>query len=229
MAFLVRRLVVSAVVVSAAAGVAGCGQPQSQPAASPSPTAAVTPSPTGVPVEGFPRPSGHPGPTTVVDGVPMGYRRDRAGAVAAAVNFARLNEVLVLMSDSDAATARRAMASESVAHALAQRIVAELGKFRDAWPVGELTYRVAPLAVRVGDADPEAVRVDVWFVGVVAGRNLVAYEEWITESYRLVWERDDWRVAALSQTSGPRPDPGQQEPASAAEIDAHLVGFEPVP
>lgn len=229
MAFFARRLVVSAFVIGAAAGVAGCGQPQSQPAASPGPTAAVTPSPTGVPVEGFPRPSGHPGPTTVVDGVPMGYRHDRGGAVAAAVNFARLNEVLVLMSDSDAATARRAMASESVADALAQRIVAELGKFRDAWPVGELTYRVAPLAVRVGDAGPEAVRVDVWFVGVVAGRNLAPYEEWITESYRLVWERNDWRVAALSQTSGPRPDPGHQEPASAAELDALLVGFEPVP
>jgi hypothetical protein len=229
MAFLGRRLVGIAVVIGTAAGVAGCGQSPRQPDASPGPTTTVTASPTVVPDEGFPRPSGHPGPTTVVKGVPMGYRRDRAGAMAAAVNFARLNEALVLMGDADAVAARRAMASESAADALAQRIVAELGAFRDAWPVGELTYRVAPLAVRADVAGPEAVGVDVWFVGVVAGRNLVPYEEWITETYRLVWERDDWRVAALSESSGPRPDPGHQKPASAAELDALLVGFEPVP
>ncbi len=213
--------------VVGATGVAGCSQPRSQPATPPAVAPAAEPS---GPVEQGPvATGGDEGPTTVVDGVPMGYRQDREGAVAAAVSFARLNEALVLMSEAEAAAARRAMASESASQALADDIVAQLGEFREAWPVGELTYRVAPMAVRVDEESPERVRVDVWFVGVVAGRNLPTYEEWITESYRLVWERGDWRVASLSETSGPRPDVGYQEPASAAEMSALLVGFEPVP
>ncbi len=213
--------------VVGATAVAGCGQPRSQPATPPALAPAAEPS--GLVEQGPVATRRDEGPTTVVDGVPMGYRHDRAGAVAAAVSFARLNEALVLMSEDEAAAARRAMASESASQALADDIVAQLGEFREAWPVGELTYRVAPMAVRVDEESPELVRVDVWFVGVVAGRNLTTYEEWITESYRLVWERGDWRVASLSKTSGPRPDVGYQEPASSAEMSALLVGFEPVP
>lgn len=227
---LVRRRVVPLVMATTAAlGVAGCGQPRSQPAASSSPTSAPL---DGVALAGqssvLSGPD-HPGPTAVVDGVPMGYRQDRAGAIAAAVNFARLNEALVAMSEEQAAAARRAMAAENASEVLVEDILAQLGEFRGAWPNGELSYRVAPLAVRAQEAGPEVMRVDVWFVGVVAGRDLPTYEEWITESYRLVWERGDWRVAALSEVSGPRPDPGYQDPASPAEVSALLAGFEAVP
>jgi hypothetical protein len=218
------------VVVVGTTTLAGCAQPPSHPASATRPTSVVATVNPSEPVEGMAAfDAAEEGPTTVVDGAPMGYRHDRAGAVAAAVAYARLNEDLVLMSMGEAMAARRAMGSERAAGVLADNIASELGEFREAWPVGELTYRVAPMAVRVEEASPEVMRVDVWFVGVVEGRNLAAYEEWITETYRLVWERDDWRVDALSETSGPRPDVGHQEPASPAEISALLDGFEPVP
>ena len=54
------------------------------------------------------------------------------------------------------------------------------------------------------------------------------YEEWVTQSFKLLWERDDWRLAAESDAPGPRPDPGRQSPATAAELDSRLVGFEAV-
>ncbi len=222
-----RSRYAAALLAVAAIGVAGCGQPRSQPATA-RPTAVVATTPSQVAEGASVAPADGAGPTTVVDGVPMGYRQDRAGASAAAVTFARLNEALVLMGEEEAATARRAMATEDASDELAADIAAQLGEFREAWPVGELTYRVAPVAVRVDEESPERVRVDVWFVGVVAGRNLPTYEEWITESYRLAWERGDWRVASLSETSGPRPDVGYQEPASPAEMSALLAGFEPV-
>lgn len=207
---------------------AGCAQPPTQPDSATRPTSVVVTSDLAGSGERLIDAS-EGGPTTVVDGVPMGFAHDRGGAVAAAVTFARFNEDLVAMSVEEAIAARRAMASGRSGDVLAEIIAAELGEFRDAWPVGELTYRVAPMAVRVDEAGPELALVDVWFVGVVAGRNLATYEEWITETYRLVWERDDWRVDAISETAGPRPEVGHQEPASAAEMSALLDGFEAFP
>ena len=64
---------------------------------------------------------------------------------------------------------------------------------------------------------------------MVAGRGLPTYEEWVTQSYRLVWERDDWRIARETETAGPRPEPGRQSPAGAGELEARLAGFEALP
>jgi hypothetical protein len=105
---------------------------------------------------------------------------------------------------------------------------AKLATLRKVWPVGAITYRVAPLAVRVRMAGPDAASAEVWYVGVVAGRGIPTYEEWVTQSFKMVWERDDWRIAAESDAPGPRPDPGRQSPATAAELDSRLAGFEAV-
>ncbi len=223
-----RRLL-AVVVAGSAVAVAGCGQPRSQPAAPAAITSTVAPSEPTTELAEDPPGGDHPGPTTVVDGVPMGFSPDRAGALAAGLSFTRLNQELVEMSVPAAEAARRAMATEDAADALAADVRARLGDIRARWLRGSLRYRVAPLAVRATEAGPGAMDVDVWYVGVVAGPDLAPYEEWGTESYRLVWERDDWRVAALSDTPGPRPDPGYQSPSSPTELEALLDGFEAVP
>ncbi len=220
-----RRLPVLVVV---GAALVGCGAPRSQPAAPGTANSTEVPSPAGNDAGG-PPPRDDAGPTTVVDGVPMGFSPDRAGAVAAAISFVRLNQALVEMSEPAAEAARRAMATEEAADALAEDVVIRLREIRERWPRGSLRYRVAPLAVRAVEAGPGAMDVDVWYVGVVAGPQLPTYEEWVTESYRLVHQRGDWRVAALSESPGPRPQPGPQQPASAAELEALLAGFEAVP
>ena len=222
-----HRLATLATVATVAAAATGCGPSISGATGPPPSTVAVPdagrgPAPIGAPD------ADHPGPTTVVDGAPMGYRHDRAGARAAGVSFARLNEALVQMSEQAAAAAWRAMAAESAAEALVADVVARLATVRKRWPVGALTYRVAPLAVRVDEAASGGMDVSVWYVGVVAGAGLPTYEEWVTDTYRLVWERGDWRVASFSDAPGPRPEPGPQEADSAPEIDARLAGFESV-
>lgn len=220
-----RRLV--AVVVLASVALVGCGRARREPISATSPVAPGAGGP-GTGIEAVPA-TGPAGPTKVVAGVPIGFSRDRRGGIAAAVSFARLNEALVLMSEDEAIAARRAMAAEGAEEALVADIEESLGKIRGTWPQGTLSERVAPLAVKVSDEEAESMRVDVWYVGVVAGRNLATYEEWVTESYRLRWEDGDWRVAALSEVAGPRPDPGRQEVASAAELEGLLSGFESVP
>jgi hypothetical protein len=178
---------------------------------------------------GVPAPAGAQGPTTVVAGVGMGFRHDRGGAAAAAASFARSYGTLVALDDAGAVAAKRAMAASASADRLVAAMQARLANLRRVWPVGSLSYRVAPLAVRVRMDGADAAAADVWYVGVVAGAGLPTYEEWVTESYRLVWERDDWRIDTEADTPGPRPDPGRQSPSTAAELDARLVGFEAAP
>ena len=168
------------------------------------------------------------GATTVVAGVPMGYRHDRAGAKAAAAGFAQAYGLLVALDEAGAVAAKRATASSAAAPELVAAMQAKLATLRKVWPVGAITYRVAPLAVRVRMDGPDAAAAEVWYVGVVAGRGIPTYEEWVTQSFTLVWERDDWRIAAESDAPGPRPDPGRQSPATAAELDSRLAGFEAV-
>ncbi|HEX2186642.1 MAG TPA: hypothetical protein VHN78_14175 [Chloroflexota bacterium] len=168
------------------------------------------------------------GATTVVAGVPMGYHHDAGGAKAAAATFAKAYGTLVALDEAGAVAAKRAMASAAAAPELLAAMQSKLGTLRQVWPVGTITYRVAPLAVRVRMEGADAATAEVWYVGVVAGRGIPTYEEWVTQSFKLVWERDDWRIAAESDAPGPRPDPGRQSPATAAELDSRLAGFEAV-
>ena len=158
-----------------------------------------------------------------------GRTHDVAGARSAALACVRALADLVVMEESDAVATQRAMASAGAAESLVADLRSRLAVVRRTWPAGSLTYRVAPLATRVVAESTDTVTVDVWYVGVVAGERLPTYEEWVTETYRLVWEDDDWRVAAHSSTPGPRPDPGAQAPATAPEVEARLAGFEAVP
>lgn len=167
-----------------------------------------------------------PGPTRVVAGIPMGYSHDRVGAKAAAAGFVRALGSLVAMDGATAEAAQRAMATEAASEALVAETVEKLAQLAKSWPPGSVSYRAAPVAVRVVEEGPDAVRAEVWYVGVVSAPDLPTYEEWVTEGYRLVWERDDWRMAAHTSRPGPRPDPGRQRGATPAEIEAALVGFE---
>ncbi len=149
---------------------------------------------------------------------------DAAGARAAALSLVEFNERLVGMDEGPALDARRAMAASGAADALVEQLRSKLAELRQGWPKGTLTYWVAPLATRVtGGGD--AFTAEVWYVGVVAARGVPTYEEWNTETYRLVWERDDWRMASLATSAGPRPDPSRQAVATSAELEARLVGF----
>lgn len=216
--------VIAVVVVLAVGQLVFPGAKPARTAAAPVVPAAVVPTPV-VAVSAAPAPAGA---STVVAGVPMGFRHDAGGAKAAAVTFAQAYGTLVALDEAGAVAAKRAMAATAVADALVANMQGKLAALRKVWPVGAISYRVAPLAVRVRMDGPDAAGADVWYVGVVAAKGIPTYEEWVTETYRLVWERGDWHIAADSEAAGPRPDPGRQSPASAAELEARLVGFEAV-
>jgi hypothetical protein len=159
----------------------------------------------------------------------MGYAHSPAGAEAAAVGFLRLDSALVAMTDEAASAAKRVIASSSAADALVADVVAKLGALRKGYPGGATLYRIGVLATRVSPANADRVRVELWHVGVISPPAAVPYEEWTTQRYELVWERDDWRVAGEASTPGPRPLPlPRGEPSGPGQLEAALAGFGPV-
>ena len=211
---------VAAAMVIATVVLLGRGDGKQPPPTPPPPPGVFPPSP--------PPPAGV-GPTTVVDGVAMGYAHSPAGAEAAAVGFLRLDSALVGMSDEAASAAKRVIASSGAAEALVADVVAKLGALRKGYPGGATLYRIGVLASRVSPANPDRVRVELWHVGVISPPAAMPYEEWATQRYELVWERDDWRVAGEASTPGPRPLPLLRgEPSGPGQLEAALVGFGPV-
>jgi hypothetical protein len=221
------------VIASAAVVVIVVGQlvlpgSSSRPSAKPSPQSQTSPPPTTGVATTLPPPvsTGPSRATTIVAGVPMGYSHDAAGAKAAAAGFAEAYGTLVALDDAGAEGARRTMASTRTADALVADMRTKLAALHKVWPVGTITYRVAPLAVRVRMDGADAANADVWYVGVISGVRITTYEEWVTQSYRLLWERGDWHMAAEAESPGPRPDPGRQGRATPPELESRLAGFE---
>ena len=222
----VVAVAVVAAVVIATVVLIGRGDRKS-PAPTP-PAATPPPPPPGVFPPSPPPPAGA-GPTTVVDGVAMGYAHSPAGAEAAAVGFLRLDSALVGMSDEAASAAKRVIASSGAAEALVADVVAKLGALRKGYPGGATLYRIGVLASRVSPANADRVRVELWHVGVISPPAAMPYEEWATQRYELVWERDDWRVAGEASTPGPRPlSLPRGEPSGPGQLEAAMVGFGPV-
>ncbi len=202
-------------------------QPASMATVAMAPAAMSSPSAPGVSPPP-PAPAGA-GPTIMVGGVAMGYAHSPAGAEAAAVGFLRLDSALVAMSDEAASAAKRVIASSSAAEALVADVVAKLATLRRGYPGGATLYRIGVLASRVSPASADRVRVELWHVGVISPPAAMPYEEWSTQRYELVWERDDWRVAGEASTPGPRPLPlPRGEPSGPGQLEAALAGFGPV-
>ena len=169
------------------------------------------------------------GPTTVVAGVPMGYRHDRAGAVSAALHFVVASQAVIAMDDRSASAAQREMATAAAGDGMAAELRTKLAALHDGFGPGPVGYRVAPLAVRAVAADGDHVDVDVWYVAVIEPPARSAYEDWRVMRYQMVWERGDWHEAAERDDAGPRPaalEAGQ--PTPPADWSAALAGFEPV-
>ena len=172
-----------------------------------------------------------PGPTTGADGAPTGFTHDREGARAAAVTYtATLSQRLLYMEPAAAEAAVRAVAADASADTLINDALAALDSARQplAAGTGPMWWAVRPLAVKVEAYSPQRARLSVWLVRILSRQGVVVPQSsWLTETVELVWERDDWRLWSDTTTPGPTPVlDGSDMPASAAELDLGLTGFE---
>ena len=83
-------------------------------------------------------------------------------------------------------------------------------------------------AAKVEAHTTDRARVSVWMVRVLSRPGVVVPQSsWVTETVELVWEDGDWRLWSDESTQGPTPVlDGSDLPASAAELDVDLTGFE---
>lgn len=141
------------------------------------------------------------GPTVLVDGVPAGYTRDRAGAAAAAVNFLQVCYTASVGGLDPATITATSLATTATD---AARVMP--GPSRAADP--GLGQQLTPLSVTAGSIDQNTATVTVWAGAVYGARNPqpVTLTQWATFTVRLVWESSDWKVDDVTYSSGPTPD-----------------------
>ena len=178
-----------------------------------------------------PHASSGPGPTREVAGAPAGFARTRAGAQAAAVAYtATLSQRLLYAEPEAAEAALRAVAATASEETLVSEALTAVRQVREPLAAGSgpTWWVVEPLATKVGAYTEDRARVSVWLVRVLSHAGVVVPQSsWSTETVELVWERGDWRLWSDDASPGPTPVlDGSDLPASAAELDADLAGFE---
>jgi hypothetical protein len=171
------------------------------------------------------------GRTGEVDGTPAGFARSRDGAMEAAIAYtATLSQRLLYLEPDAAEVAVRAVAAGASADALTNDVLAGLRAVREplATGTGATWWVVEPLAAKVEAYTQDRARVSVWVVRVLSRQGVVVPQSsWVTETVELVWEGGDWRLWSDESTPGPTPVlDGSDVPASAAELDTELTGFE---
>ncbi|GGM09984.1 hypothetical protein [Nakamurella endophytica] len=142
------------------------------------------------------------GPAMVVDGIPAGYPRDRAGAATAAVNFLQT----CWSAASGVGDVERIRAVMAAANPSAE-VLKTIGQGRVARD--DSGQQLTPAAVTVRSQDQQQAVVSVWAVsayGGTVGNKTRTTGMWFTFTVALSWEQGDWKVADLSVADGPDDD-----------------------
>jgi hypothetical protein len=149
-----------------------------------------------------------------------------AGAQRAAIAIARAVPTLVSVPRDQAAALRRAQASDASSDALVTDTLRRYDALHARYP-GAVTYDLAVLRARATAQSADEVSVALWYVGVLRASGLNPAALWGTETVDLVWQHDQWKIAADTDVTGPTP--GLPGPASTiAELTDRLDGFNPV-
>jgi hypothetical protein len=172
------------------------------------------------------------GSSRLVANVPAGFARTEAGAIAAASAFVTTGQTLIDLDPLAAEAAVRQMATSSSADEQVRTALDDLRRMRDVLSdgAGPITFHQSAIAARVDRFDPTRTTVAVWSVGVLSRADVAPPQAgWRVSTFDLVWERDDWHVAAETVRPGPAPVVDDSTvPATSAQLSSALDGFEPL-
>jgi hypothetical protein len=168
-------------------------------------------------------PKGHPGPTYVLNEVPLGYAHSSEGAVIAARNFSIVLGGTLTGSKESYLTAVRSVVTEKTAEralASSERLLREYdSEYGSAVP-----HIIDPLFYRVLTYSPVNATIEVWSVSVGSFEPRPPTATWATQTFRLEWENDDWHVADIRLRFGPVPEL-EHSSEEARNSDGTLTGF----
>lgn len=152
------------------------------------------------------------GPSRSVDGVPVGYARTRAGAVAAATNFVAVLSSPAMLNDAQRAMAVRRMATEQFAPRLLEQTEAAnrqlaAGPLGTGLRQGDATvFQGAQLGYQLVGFSHDRATVSVWSVAIIANTGAVTPQVgWQTNTFELAWQDADWRLDGYRGRPGPTP------------------------
>ena len=175
-----------------------------------------------------------PGPSRSLAGVPLGFAHDRAGAVAALLNYgAVLSDPRVLLDQQRRAQVLSLVATARYAATFDGHAVSAFKRTRSS-PLGRglvagarTAYFATPIAYRVTAYTASRVSVEGWGVAVIGNdQGVKPQATWGTTVATAVWQRGDWKIDAVQSTNGPTPINAPAHPASApGGFLARLSGF----
>lgn len=176
-------------------------------------------------------PAPEPGATRVQAGVPVGYARTRAGAVAAMAAYGQaLADPRVQLNDrrrrlvaAAVGTARYTQGLEDAESVFAARRKSAVGQALR--PGARGVFLGLPIAYRILSYDGSRAVIKSWGVAVVASdTGLEPRASWGTTTTTAVWEDGDWKVDQVRSRPGPIPAMTGTPSPAASFIDA-LAGM----
>lgn len=162
------------------------------------------------------------GPDRVEGGVPVGYARTEAGAVAAAAQYVAAFDGERGLVEADRRAVLDVIAADDARDDLAGRMRPGMELVAEQFGIDEGVARGPGFVARsvvvgheLAGYDGEEATVRVWATSIffAEGRQAVT-GGWSTETVRLRWERDDWRLVGFTSEEGPTP-PDTPTPATA--------------
>src|SRR3954467_6635412 len=175
-----------------------------------------------------------PGPTRSLAGVPLGFAHDRAGAVAALLNYsAVLSDPRVLLDQRRRAQVLSLIATPRYAATFNGRAASAFKRARGG-PLGRglaagarTAYFATPIAYRVTAYTPARASVEGWGVAVIGNdKGVQPQATWGMTVVNAVWQRGDWKIDAVQSAVGPTPkNAPAHTPSAPADFLARLSGF----
>ena len=151
-----------------------------------------------------------PGPARTVNGIPVGYTHNKAGAVAFATNWVAANGNLQLVN----AQQRRQFEQLTMTPGMGVVWEKQLRQIFSSGVVPGAVTLGAPLGYQVVSFAPSAARVAVWFLSA-GGNTRTMGSDFETATLWAVWQGDDWKLTAFGVADGPVPPAPRDESPSA--------------
>ncbi|WP_223125488.1 hypothetical protein [Streptomyces sp. TRM68367] len=165
----------------------------------------------------------------LVNGVPVGYTHNQAGAVQAAVNYQVARSSAAYFTDDKArhATLAAMMTSQALDRQIRnddtgmQQVLTSLGVTSGS--EDELVARGAAMGTRVTTYTDQVATVEVWMTGLIgvtdSNAPMPVSASWTTYTLTLQWQSGDWKLSAITSVNGPTPlDAGSDSPTSVDEF-----------
>lgn len=177
----------------------------------------------------------NPGPTSVTDGVPVGYAHTQEGAVAAATAYVKVMSSPLILDERRRRAAVTALADPATlqqqlqnydrsAPAIAQALRLPADGGTGGIPV---LLQTIPVRTHVDRYDADSATVSIWQTSLGGTTNGVpVMQRWGTTTVDLRWVDGDWKQVAVSSAAGPVPLADDAQPTAASELIGKVNDYE---